>query len=315
MNFFIVYTNRQCYTRKDLIMYLHVRVETSTKLKNGTNTQYFQFDFKDREQIKRDFIQPYFINRTGEIFISGSMIDVKNITQISVRLSTIDSQEISKHVQQEIDKENHEFASMGAIIFNQITNARIFNNSTHSTEITNELVGEVKEQTTTNQLSKKSSNSSGKRRYFISHCVKDKVYATCVMELLEAMGVHSDDIFCCSADGNGIPIGEDWKSYLHKELNDNTFVIFLLSENFYKSPVCLCEMGAAWIMTKEHAPILIPPAGYHNLQGVITTQAFKINEATQWTLLTKQLGFEPDQTIWERKRNTILSRMPAQIDS
>ena len=133
------------------------------------------------------------------------------------------------------------------------------------------------------------------------------------MELLEAMGVHQEDIFCCSADGNGIPIGTDWKSYLHKELNDNTFVIFLLSKNFYNSPICLCEMGAAWIMTKDHAPILIPPAGYSDLEGVITTQGFKINEATQWTQLKEQLGFNPKHAIWERKRNSILERIETLI--
>jgi hypothetical protein len=40
------------------------------------------------------------------------------------------------------------------------------------------------------------------------------------------------------------------------------------------------EMGATWIKTNEHVPILIPHCDFKNVQGVIPlTQGFKITDS------------------------------------
>ena len=133
------------------------------------------------------------------------------------------------------------------------------------------------------------------------------------MEIFEAMGVSSDNIFCSSLEDRGIPIGKDWKDWLHSELHDNTFVVFLLSENFYHSPICLCEMGAAWILSQEHAPILIPPLKYDDLKGVINSQGFMINEPLKWSKLREAMRFTDSNVTWERKRDSIIERINALI--
>ena len=103
-------------------------------------------------------------------------------------------------------------------------------------------------------------------------------------------------------------------------MSSQTLVIFVLSKNFYDSPVCLCEMGATWVLAKEHIPILIPPFGYQDVQGVIPlTQGLKINEHLKLNLLKEKVEkiFNIQTKIsaidWERKRNKIVSRIEKNI--
>jgi len=77
----------------------------------------------------------------------------------------------------------------------------------------------------------------------------------------------------------------------------------------------LCEMGATWIKTSEHIPILIPPFDFENIKGVIPlTQGFKINDSLKLNLfkekLEKVFDINPiDFTSWERKRDRIIKRI------
>lgn len=64
--------------------------------------------------------------------------------------------------------------------------------------------------------------------------------------------------------------GNSLYAELRKELtNDNVFVIFMLSENFYASLVCLNEMGAAWIRDAKCYVILLPEFTCGQMKGII----------------------------------------------
>ncbi|MDE5423863.1 toll/interleukin-1 receptor domain-containing protein [Ancylomarina sp. DW003] len=152
-------------------------------------------------------------------------------------------------------------------------------------------------------------------KVFISHSTKDKEYVEELIDILETVGLKSTQIFCSSFDGYGIDLGENFLERIKNELNEEVLVLFVLSENFYSSPVCLCEMGATWIKTSEHIPILIPPFNFENIQGVIPlTQGFKINDSLKLNLfkekLEKVFDIKPiDFTSWERKRDRIIKRI------
>jgi hypothetical protein len=152
-------------------------------------------------------------------------------------------------------------------------------------------------------------------RIFISHSSKDRKYVAEIIELLETIGVKSNEIFCSSFEGYGIALGEDFLETLKKELNNDILVIFILSNNFYKSPISLCEMGATWVKTNVHIPILIPPFSFEKIKGVIkNTQGIKLDESLQLNLLKENLeksfNLSPiNQTIWESKRNRVLGRI------
>ena len=46
-------------------------------------------------------------------------------------------------------------------------------------------------------------------------------------------------------------------------------MVALVTPNYYASPFCLCETGAAWYSEKPFLPILTPPVGYSDLRGAL----------------------------------------------
>ncbi len=170
-------------------------------------------------------------------------------------------------------------------------------------------------------LSNKSNNIGGDEmkdnieKLFISHSSNDRDYIKYLIDLIEGIGLSSERIFCTSFEGYGIGLGENFLERIKRELNSNTLVIFTLSNNFYSSPVCLCEMGATWIKTQEHIPILIPPFGYEDIKGVIPSiQGFKINEKDKLNTFKKKITEtfnlkDIDMSIWERKRDSFIENI------
>lgn len=153
-------------------------------------------------------------------------------------------------------------------------------------------------------------------KIFISHSSQDSDIVEELIEMLEAMGLAPKKIFCTSFEGYGIKLGEDFLESIKEELTSNTLVIFVLSKNFYKSPVSLCEMGAAWVMAKEHIPVLVPPLEHSDVKGVIPlSQGMKITEPLKFNSLKVKIeeffGYESkiDNSAWEQKRDKILTRI------
>ena len=79
-------------------------------------------------------------------------------------------------------------------------------------------------------------------------------------------------------------------------------------------------MGATWVLTREHIPILIPPLGYSDVKGVIpSTQGFKLNDAMQLNMFKEKiesvfkLTTTLNQSLWERKRDRIVGRVDKAI--
>lgn len=154
------------------------------------------------------------------------------------------------------------------------------------------------------------------QKIFISHSSNDKENVEELIDMLESIGLNSNQIFCTSFSGYGIAFGENFLERIKNELDNNVLVVFLLSESFYKSPVCLCEMGATWIKTNKHIPILIPPFDFKDIQGVIPlTQGFKINDKGALNEFKEQIEntFEIKEKLkssnWERKRDRIVTRI------
>jgi hypothetical protein len=110
--------------------------------------------------------------------------------------------------------------------------------------------------------------STAAAKTFISHATKDAPIVEELIELLEVIGLPSDRIFCSSFAGYGIDLGDNFLDALKEELSNDTLVLFVLSHNFYASPVCLCEMGATWVQTKDHIPILVPPFNFADIKSL-----------------------------------------------
>jgi hypothetical protein len=165
-------------------------------------------------------------------------------------------------------------------------------------------------------------SSSDISKVFISHASKDTDIVEEIIELLEAIGLNSNQVFCSSLEGYGIGLGDNFLETIKSELSSDSLVLFVLTEDFYNSPVCLCEMGASWVLSKEHIPIIVPPLDYADMKGVIPlSQGFKINDAMKLNLFKEkiELSFSLNNTLslssWERKRDRILKRINSKMQA
>lgn len=159
------------------------------------------------------------------------------------------------------------------------------------------------------------------KEIFISHSSLDAKYVEKIIDILEIIGVPSEKIFCSSFEGYGVRLGNDFLQDIRKRLNSQVLVVFVLSENFYSSVVSLCEMGATWVKTNLHIPVLIPPFDYKDVKGVIpTTNGMKINEKPKYnslkTIVEEFLDLEPiNNSVWERKRDNLLKELKLLLEN
>jgi hypothetical protein len=158
-------------------------------------------------------------------------------------------------------------------------------------------------------------------RLFISHASDDAPLVEELIELLEIIGLTHEQIFCTSFAGYGIDLGHNFLEAIKSELlNGDALVLFVLTQRFYASPTCLCEMGATWVLAKDHIPILIPPFDFADVKGVIPlTEGFKLNDALKLNLFKEKietafrLSSLLSQSAWERKRDRVIERINAKI--
>lgn len=107
---------------------------------------------------------------------------------------------------------------------------------------------------------------------FISHASKDKALAEKLVDVLLSNGcdVTSDRILCTSLEGMGIPAGtNNFIEFLREKIQDPKLVILLLTENYFDSVFCVCELGATWGMGLKCFPITISPISKSNMPGTL----------------------------------------------
>ena len=107
-------------------------------------------------------------------------------------------------------------------------------------------------------------------KIFISHASKDKNYVSCIVKLLEFIGLRQEQLFCSSVPGYGIPLDEDIYDYLRQQFQEyNLHVILVFSDNYYQSVACMNEMGAAWVLRNDYTTILLPGFEFKKIEGAI----------------------------------------------
>lgn len=157
-------------------------------------------------------------------------------------------------------------------------------------------------------------NKKTKSKIFISHSANDEPYVEKLVSLLEHIGLQKNHIFCSSVPEYGIPLGQDIYEYLRNEFQEyNLYVIFVLSENYYKSAACLNEMGAAWILQSDYQALLLPGFDFKYIKGAINPgkvsfnldnkkeRRSRINQLKDSILNYLQISL-PDSDMWERHR-------------
>ncbi len=158
-----------------------------------------------------------------------------------------------------------------------------------------------------------------KPKIFISHSSKDVKYVEPIVELLADIGMTNDNLFCSSIPDYGIPLNQDIYEYLSSLFSENElYVIFVLSSNYYGSPACLNEMGAAWVLKNEYTSILLPKFEYQEIDGAVNPNKIGMKLDDDDELLKKRLGELKDiisekfsisvpDMRWEKRRNDFIN--------
>jgi len=115
---------------------------------------------------------------------------------------------------------------------------------------------------------------------FISHSSKDAwIVSPFIEKILNlGLGISRTKIFYTSEKDTGIRSGADFKKVIQKNLVGAKAVIQIISENYKQSEVCLNEMGAAWVLSNNVIPFIVPNVRFDTV-GFIhnTTQLLQLN--------------------------------------
>ncbi len=165
-----------------------------------------------------------------------------------------------------------------------------------------------------------------KYKLFISHASKDQVFVEALIKLFEFMGIgqNTERIICTSVEGYGIPLDANIFDFLKEQFLDyHLYVIFLLSSNYYASPVCLNEMGAAWVLQTRYTSILVPGFRFDMIRGAIDPAKKAIQMDARDIQIKDGLNNLKDnllsvfglgdlaQTRWERYRDQFIEEVKA----
>lgn len=161
-------------------------------------------------------------------------------------------------------------------------------------------------------------------KIFISHSHQDLAFVQPLVELFEHIGLNSDTMFCSSVPGYYVPLDYNIFDYMKEQFyNYDLRVIFVLSENYYNSPACLNEMGAAWVLQHRYTSVRLPGLDVKNCKGVLDQMRISIvldsntmelkgrlNELRD--TLMKELGLPwsiSKQNTWERYRDRFIDQI------
>jgi hypothetical protein len=152
---------------------------------------------------------------------------------------------------------------------------------------------------------------------FVSHATADRPLIDEFVQLLEGgIGIRSSQIFCSSLETQGVPPGVDFKHYIRDTIKDSQLVIGIVSERFYSSPFCMCELGASWVLAKTFIPILVPPVTFQDLRGVLGgTQCLSIDRSedldTMHSVVAKLSSEASAVARWNSRKSRFLEKLHA----
>lgn len=160
------------------------------------------------------------------------------------------------------------------------------------------------------------------KKIFLSHATADKALADRLIELLTTgCDISPNDILCTSEPGMGVPIGnENFIEFLQKQMQDPALVILLLSQNYFASQFCLCELGATWGLKLPTFPLVVPPVNRAGLKAtLLVTQAGYVNDLDCLHELRDRikddLGKSVPTALWDAKARNFVKAADSLVKS
>lgn len=154
---------------------------------------------------------------------------------------------------------------------------------------------------------------------FISHSSNDETIVEALVSMLQKIGFNKTNLFCSTVEGYGIEEGADiYETLRNKFTESKIYVVFVLSKDYYNSPACLNEMGAAWVLQSEYSTIVVPGFDIPDIKGAINPRKLAIvlsdnkhirsslNKFRERLLDLFNLPSLNDDIVWENNRNMFI---------
>lgn len=147
-------------------------------------------------------------------------------------------------------------------------------------------------------------------KVFISHASLDKSLVDEFVDkvLRLSCGLKTSEIVYTSREDTGVEFGEGIPEFIKENLHTSSLVLFMISDNYKSSEVCLNEMGAAWAMEKKTISVVLPNSGFDKL-GWLTSldKALQIDNGEAldklYSMLTRN---EPNVVDWNHQKDSFL---------
>ena len=160
-------------------------------------------------------------------------------------------------------------------------------------------------------------------KVFISHKKEDQDYANALINLINfIIGPDGDKIFCSSIPGYGIKQSRDIMDEMKAQFDQNNiYLVIIHSPRYYKSAICLNEMGAGWVLGTQFSSFMTKDCTYEQLKGVIGKEKICININDESGILNAHLNefkndliqffsaSSVDENKWENARGRFIKEV------
>lgn len=290
-------------------MFYHIRIDYYDK-KLKVNQTVYEYDYTTREDVLVKIVVPYVSEK--RIIFAGAILDAEVRRQLFVY-------ETERDIENMVSIANNNVSPGIFFVYNY---ENLVNTNKYAKDITKDIIQDallkVDEAKATEALQTKSAIEK-QPLLFISHSTADEEIVTGLVEMLRTIGFNKNNLFCSSFPGYDIPEGEDIYDYLQSRLNGyKLFVIFVLSESYYKSAACLNEMGAAWVLKANYSTLILPGFQIPDIKGAVNPRKMavvledkkringKLSQLKDRLIEFFDLPETEDDTIWENDRNKFI---------
>ena len=158
-------------------------------------------------------------------------------------------------------------------------------------------------------------------KIFISHSSKDTEFVKAFVDLLISIGINkSAQLFCSSYPPFGVKLNDNIFDTLRQQYNEyRLYMIYMLSDNYYQSPVSLNEMGAGWVLQYEGQCITLPGFEVKNVKGCVDNNKIAlVADATDFSLRLNDFKDNIlrimelpaiENNLWEQKRDEFINKV------
>ena len=156
-----------------------------------------------------------------------------------------------------------------------------------------------------------------KKKIFISHASKDKMFIQAFVDdiLQLGIGIDANDIFCTSIEDMAIKNGKEIRNHIQQNIRNVDFSLLMISENYRASEICLNEMGAVWAYNNNVKLYLLPNTNFDSIGWLYST---RIAEKIDSSIALDELHGELQQYYslqnasirsWSRQREKFLQEI------